>query len=96
MTSGRDRRIEWAAATLTQGEVLDAFAAYCRVSDELEIRERSPTALVVAWRDRELSTIEVADSLPDHDGTALVLSELTDAAVARLLDDAALRSRLAV
>ena len=30
----RDRKIEWATQTLTQGEILDAFAAYCR--DELD------------------------------------------------------------
>ncbi len=96
MTSGRDRRIDWAAATVTQGEVLDAFAAYCDGTDELTVRERSPTAVVVSWRDREVSAIEVADSLPAHDGQALVLTELTDAVVVRLLDDAALRARIAV
>ena len=96
MTSARDRCLDWAATSVTQGEVLDAFAAYCDETDELLIRERSPSVLVVSWRDREVSTIEVADSLPAHDGQALVLTELTEAAVARLLDDAALRSRVAV
>ena len=48
---GRARRacaaaatIEWATRTVTQGEVLDAFAAYCRDElDDVEVLEQTPT-----------------------------------------------------
>ena len=76
--------------------MLDAFAAYCEDTDELELRERSPTSVTVAWRERELSTIELADVLPERAELTLVLMALTEEIVSRLLDDAALRSRAAV
>jgi hypothetical protein len=92
----RDRRIDWAAMSVTQGEVLDAFAIYCRDElDDVELVATSPTRLELAWK-RERSAIEVADALPDDPEPTLVLTELTDALVTRLLDDDALRARIAV
>ena len=43
----RGRTIEWATRTVTQGEVLDAFAAYCRDElDDVEVIEQTPSRLV--------------------------------------------------
>jgi hypothetical protein len=92
----RERRIEWAALSVTQGEVIDAFAVYCRDAlDDVEVLAESPTELQLAWR-RERSTVEVSDALPGREGPTLLLTELTIALVARLLDDATVRSRIAV
>lgn len=96
VTEPRARRIEWAAIGVTQGEVLDAFAAYCRDAlDDVEIVSESPTYLELAWK-RERSAVAVADQLPGTDEPTLVLTELTEAHVARLLDDPALRARVAI
>ena len=94
--SARNRTIEWAAMSVTQGEILDAFTVYCRDElDDVEVLAESPTRVELAWR-REQSAVEVADALPERDSPTLVLTELTDALVTRLLDDAALRARVAV
>ena len=96
VTDPRGRRIDWAATSVTQGEVLDAFAVYCR--DELDVVElvaESSTRLELAWR-RERSYVEVADTLPDREEPTLVLTTIVDALVAHLLDDAAVRARIAV
>ncbi len=96
MTDPRERRIEWAALSVTQGEVLDAFAVYCGDAlDDVELVAVSPTRLDLAWR-RERSAIEIADDIPDREEPTLLVTPLTDALVARLLDDGALRSRIAI
>ncbi len=96
MTDPRERRIDWAATSVTQGEILDAFAVYCRDDlDDVEVLAGSPTRLELAWR-RERSSVEVADTLPEREEPTLVLTELTDTLVTRLLDDATLRGRVAV
>ena len=96
MTGSRDRPIDWAARSVTQGEILDAFAAYCRDSlDDVDVLAESPDRLELAWR-RERSMVETADALPDREEPTLLLTELTSALVTRLLDDAALRARVAV
>jgi hypothetical protein len=92
----RDRTIEWAAQTLTQGEALDAFAGYCAEIDDLDLVERTPLALALSWRGREGARVELVDAVPERDEPLLALTELTDELVARFLDDAALRSRVAV
>ena len=82
--------------SVTQGELLDAFAVYCRDAlDGVELVAESPTRLELAWR-RERSYVEVADALPDPEEPTLVLTALTNPLVARLLDDTALRARIAV
>ncbi len=94
--TARERRIDWAALSVTQGEVLDAFALYCRdVLEDVEVLAESPTRLELAWR-RERSSVEVAETLPEREEPTLVLAELGEILVARLLDDASLRGRIAV
>ena len=96
VTDPRERPLEWAAMSVTQGEVLDAFAIYCRDAlDDVELVAESPTRLELAWK-RERSAVEVANELPAGEEPALVLTELTDEVVARLLADPALRGRIAV
>jgi len=96
VTDPRGRRIDWAATSVTQGEVLDAFAVYCRDElDDVELVAESSTRLELAWR-RERSYVEVADTLPDREEPTLVLTTIVDALVAHLLDDAAVRARIAV
>ncbi len=92
----RNRVIEWAAQTLTQGEILDAFSVYCEGVDDLELLESSPDRLKLSWRGRETSTVEIADTLPAAGDPALVLAEITDALAERFLDDEELRGRVAV
>jgi hypothetical protein len=82
--------------SVTQGEILDAFTVYCRDAlEDVEVLAESPTRVELAWR-REQSAVEVADALPEGEEPTLVLTALTDALVARLLDDAPLRARVAV
>jgi hypothetical protein len=96
VTDPRERRIEWAAMSVMQGEVLDSFAVYCRDAlDEVDVIAESPERIELAWR-RERSAVEVANELPERKEPTLVLTELTDTLVTRLLDDAALRARVAV
>ena len=44
----RDRQIEWAAQTVTQGEILDAFCVYCEGIDDLEVLEHEALFLRLA------------------------------------------------
>lgn len=90
-----ERRIEWTTRTLTQGELLDAFAGYCLETDELELLERTPTLLRVAWK-RERSVVELTEAVDARGEPLLALTELADDLVRRFLDDEALRSRVAV
>jgi hypothetical protein len=91
----RERTIQWAALSVTQGEVLDAFAVYCRDAlDDVTVLAEAPTRLELAWK-RERVTVELRDDLPAED-TALVIGSLDNAAVQRFLDDEALRGRVAV
>jgi hypothetical protein len=97
----RGRVIEWAARTLTQGEILDAFAAHCREElDDVEVLGAAPSRLALAWR-RERSSIELrlgyafCERLAG-DGPALLLGPIGPRAVERFLDDHVLRSRVAV
>jgi hypothetical protein len=94
----RDRVIEWATRRLTQGELLDAFAGYCAELDDVTVVERTPTSLRLDWRGRETSIVELADAVPAAvpDEPRLLLGVIGDEVVARMLDDAALRSRVAV
>ena len=97
----RGRTIEWATRTLTQGEILDAFAAYCRDElDDVEVLESAPSRLALGWR-RERSTIELrlgyafCERLAE-DGPVMLLGPIGPKAVERFLDDEGLRSRVAL
>jgi hypothetical protein len=97
----RDREIEWAAETVTHGEVLDAFADYCeRELEDVEVLEHTPIRLALGWR-RERSTIELRAGLAFCDrlaaeGPALLLTPIGPQTVERFLDDEALRGRVAL
>ncbi len=96
VTAPRDRRIDWAAMSVTQGEIVDAFAVYCRDAlDDVDLLAESSTRIELAWR-RERSSVETTDVLPGRDEPTLVLSGVTGKLVLLLLDDAALRARVAV
>jgi hypothetical protein len=97
----RGREIAWATRTLTQGEILDAFGAYCRDElDDVEVLESAPSRLTLGWR-RERSTIELrlgfafCERLADG-GPAMLLGPIGPKAVERFLDDESLRSRIAL
>jgi hypothetical protein len=97
----RGRTIEWATQTLTQGEILDAFATYCRDElDDVEVLESGASRLALAWR-RELSTIELrlgyafCERLAES-GPAMLLGPIGPKAVERFLEDEGLRSRIAL
>ena len=94
----RERRIDWAALTVTQGEVLDAFAGYCEELDDVSLAERTPERLRLVWKGRERSTVELGDELPvtAPGEPVLLIAELSDELVLRMLGDEALRGRLAV
>ena len=97
----RERPIEWATTTVTQGDVLDAFAAYCETElDDVEVLEHTPLLLSLGWR-RERSTIELRAGLAFCDrlageGPALLLAPIGPKAVERFLADPALRARVAL
>jgi hypothetical protein len=97
----RGRTIEWATRTLTQGEILDAFAVYCRDElDDVEVLESTPSRLWLGWR-RERSSIELrlgyafCERLA-QDGPTMLLGPIGPRAVERFLEDEALRSRVAL
>lgn len=98
------REIEWATRTLTQGEVLAAFAAHCREElDDVEVTETGPAHLVATWR-RETSRVElreriVAGELAAAETPTLYLGELPDdldSLADAFAADAGLRARVAL
>ena len=97
----RDREIEWAAETVTQGEVLDAFADYCdNELDDVEVLERTPLRLALGWR-RERSSVELRAGLAFCDrlaaeGPVMLLTPIGPSAVERFLDDEGLRAHVAL
>jgi hypothetical protein len=94
----RDVAIEWAALTVTQGEVLDAFAAYCDDLDDVATVEREGTKLELAWKGRERSIVALGAGVPAAplEEPTLLIADLADELVERFLYDEALRARLAV
>jgi hypothetical protein len=97
----RERRIEWATRSVTQGEILDAFAVYCRDElDDVDVLEHGPSRLSLGWR-RERSAIELRTGFLfcerlAADGPALLLGPIGPKAVERFLGDPDLRSRVAL
>jgi hypothetical protein len=95
------RQIEWAMHTLSQGEVLIGFAEHCRAElDDVEVVDESPSRLTLRCR-REVSAIELragflfCDRLHQSE-PLLLLGELTEPVVERLLADEGLRTTTAV
>jgi hypothetical protein len=98
------RPIEWGRRTLTQGEILAAFALYCRDElDDVEVLETTQVRLAVRWRS-ETSRLELRAGFIGCERLAgeqpLMLLGDTEAdleiLVERMVDDAELRGRLAV
>ena len=98
------RPIEWAARTLTQSEILAAFAIHCLDDlDDVDLVEAAPARLVLRWR-REVSRLELRAGFLGcerlaGDGPVMLLGDVdgsVDDLVERFVADADLRSRLAV
>ena len=77
----RGRTIEWATQTVTQGEILDAFAVHCRDElDDVDVLDSRPSRLALVWR-HERSSIELrlgyafCDRLAE-DGPVLLLGPI--------------------
>jgi hypothetical protein len=94
----RARVVEW-AGDLTEGELLDRFAAHCRDDlDDVELVAAHPTSLDLRWRGGE-GTVELRAGLLGAerlDGVHLMLTTIDEPAVNRFLDDEQLRGRLAL
>ena len=95
------RPIEWAMHTLSQGEVLIGFAEHCREQlDDVDVVDEGPSRLTVRCK-REQSSLELragfrfCDRLPDSE-PPLLLGELSEPVVERLLADEGLRTTTAV
>ena len=97
----RERAVEWASLTTTQGELFDALTAHFRDElDEVELHATSPTALDVAWR-RERATVELRAGYVECERIgaqrpAIVLGPLDDTLSGRLAAEPKLRERLVV
>ena len=98
------RPLEWAAVTVTQGELLAAFTTHCAEElDDVEVVSAAPAELVVRWRD-ETSTFLVRNGVVGVERRAggaplMVIAELGDAddrLVQAYLADASLRGSVAV
>ena len=98
------RRIEWASRSVTQGEVLAAFARHCRDElEDVEVVSEELCSLVVRWRTEE-SRFELRngflgiDRLAPETPTMLLgdVDSALGALVEAFLDRPELRSRVAV
>ncbi len=98
------RTIEWAARTISEGDVLAAFATHCRDElDDVEVAELGASYLVATWR-RETSRVElreriVAGKLEATETPTLYLGELPDdldPLADAFASDASLRARVAL
>jgi hypothetical protein len=96
----RDRAIEWAALSLTYGEVMDAFAAYCRDLEDIEVLSVAAARLEIGWR-QERSVVELragflfCERLVGHE-PVLLLGDLRPAAATRFVESEALRAKIAL
>jgi hypothetical protein len=98
------RRIDWATLTITQGDLLAAFADHCEHElDEVEVVERREDLLVARWR-RETSRIELRAGFLGLERLAsnvptLLLGDVEgeeERLVTAFVDVADLRNRLAI
>ena len=98
------RRIDWATLTITQGDLLAAFADHCgHELDDVEVVERREDLLVARWR-RETSRIELRAGFLGLERLAsnvptLLLGDVEgeeERLVTAFVDVADLRNRLAI
>lgn len=98
------RPLEWASASVTQGEVLAAFSAHCDTDlGDVEVVTSEPAELVVRWRD-ETSTFVLRNGVVGIEtrvGRAplMVIAELgdqTERLVQAYLADPVLRASVAI
>ena len=98
------RRIEWASRTVTQGDLLAAFAEHCRSDlEDVDVLESGDDLLVARWR-RETSRLELragfagVERLASSTPTVLLgdVEPDEERLLKAFLDDADLRNRLAV
>jgi hypothetical protein len=98
------RRLEWASQTVTQGDVLAAFADHCdRELEDVVVETFAAGVLVVRWR-RETSRLELRNGFLGVEGLVsdtptMLLGDTEDegaSLVSLFLDRPDVRSRLAV
>jgi hypothetical protein len=98
------RMIEWGARTLTQGEILGAFAVHCRDElDDVDVLETTPTRLALRWQS-ELSALELRAGFRGCERLAgeqplMLLGDTENelgSLVEKMVADAELRGRLAI
>jgi hypothetical protein len=98
------RRLEWASQTVTQGEVLAAFADHCdRELEDVSLESFEAGVVVVRWR-REVSRLELRNGFLGVEGLVsdtptMLLGDTDDegeSLVSLFLDRPDVRSRLAV
>jgi hypothetical protein len=98
------RRIEWAAQSVTQGDLLSTFAEHCDGElDDVEVLEHADDLLVARWR-REISRVELRAGFVGLQRLAsaaptMLLGDVDDdeeRLIAMFVDDAELRSRVAI
>jgi hypothetical protein len=98
------RRIDWAALSIAQGELLAAFADHCeRDLDEVDVLERDDDVLVARWR-RETSRLELRAGFASFERLAsstptMLLGDVEgdeERLIQLYVDDAELRGRVAI
>ena len=98
------RSVRWAAVTVTQGGVLDAFATHCADElDDVEVVGADAATLTVRWREETSRFLVRNGALALErfvDGPPLLVlgefGEDADTVVAAFLDDVRLRETVAV
>jgi hypothetical protein len=98
------RSVEWATTTVSQGEILIAFADHCEQDlDEVTVLERDEDVLVARWR-RETSRLELRAGFTGFQRLAsaiptMLLGDIEQDGpelIRAFVDDADLRARLAL
>jgi hypothetical protein len=102
--AARARTVEWAGRVIRQDELLAGFARHCEEDlEDVTVEESTPTLLVARWR-AEISRIELRAGTVAFERLAgevptMLVTDLGDdprPIVARFLDDADLRGRIAL
>ena len=87
-----DRPIAWAARTIAQGEILEAFTQHCREElTDVEVVDATPALLVARWK-RETARIELRAGLVAFErlaseGPTMLLADLDAVDLDALADE---------